>query len=112
MSKKHMSKVDLQSSQVETSVVYVKSANAKRVKVELESKGYLDKRFKMVKVADGTYLIALPVTDDCLAHLRHSLDASDNDDLADHSFASLIVKVGKEVVSLSSSSIGKIKQKR
>ncbi|KAL7480094.1 hypothetical protein ACHAW6_005799 [Cyclotella cf. meneghiniana] len=102
----------------EADVVYVSSSNAKKVKVELESLGYLDKRFKMVKVVVGdTNLIALPITDSCLGYLKQersgcaSNDGSGEQESA-YTFEGLILKTGRESVPLSSSSLGKLKQRR
>ncbi|KAL7517675.1 hypothetical protein ACHAWX_002582 [Stephanocyclus meneghinianus] len=106
------------SSPPEADVVYVSSSNAKKVKVELESLGYLDKRFKMVKVVVGdTNLIALPITDSCLSYLKQersgcaSNDGSGDQESA-YTFEGLILKTGRESVPLSSSSLGKLKQRR
>lgn len=105
-------------SQPEADVVYVSSSNAKKVKVELESLGYLDKRFKMVKVVVGdTNLIALPITDSCLGYLKQERSGcASNDESGDKksadTFEGLILKTGRESVPLSSSSLGKLKQRR
>ncbi|KAL3803338.1 hypothetical protein HJC23_009302 [Cyclotella cryptica] len=102
----------------EADVVYVSNSNAKKVKVELESLGYLDKRFKMVKVlADGTNLIAIPITDSCLSYLKRKGNRSDcgdgsQDNESAYMFETLIVNTGRESVPLSSSSMGKLKQRR
>jgi hypothetical protein len=104
-------------SQPEADVVYVSASNAKKVKVELESLEYLDKRYKMVKVVSGNAnLIALPITDSCLSYLikkgnrSEASDGSGGESL--FAFESLIVKTGRESVPLSSSSLGKLKQRR
>ena len=93
------------SKKTETNVVYVFKPDAKKVKVELESLKLLDKQFKMIPV--DTNLIALPVTPECLSHLQQK-----RDDQSGHQFEDLIVKIGKESVPLSSSSMGKLKQRR
>jgi hypothetical protein len=91
----------------ETDVVYVSKSNAKKVKVELEALGYLDKSFKMIPVPNDKSLIALPVTDECLSYLQGT-----NDDQVEHPFRRMILNVGTETVPPSSSAIGKSRQKR
>ena len=92
----------------ETNVVYVTKSNAKKAKIELESLGYLDKRYKMIPVANDANLIAIPIMGVCLSYLHER-----NDSNADNSsFESFIVQVGRESVPFSSSHTGKLKQKR
>ena len=95
-----------QSWETAADVIYVTKPNAKKVKVELESLGYLDKRFKMVPVASDKSLIALPITNACLLYLKRA----NKEPVC--SFEEIVTKIGKESVPLSSSSVGKLKQKR
>ena len=92
----------------ETNVIYVTKSNAKKAKIELESLGYLDKRYKMILVANDANLIAIPITRICLSYLNERNDSN----MDKSSFESFIVQVGRESVPFSSSLTGKLKQKR
>ena len=98
---------------IQSDVVYVSTSNAKEVKNTLESLGYYDKRYKLVKVnLDGhinSPVVAIPVTQECM--YQFSADNSENPMLHDIR-NTLIIRVGTEVVPLSSSLIGKMKQRR
>ena len=96
----------------ETNVIYVKKSNAKKAKIELESLGYLDKRYKMIPVANDSNLIAIPITEVCYSYLHERNDNNKNGSTDMSSFESVIVQVGRELVPFSSSLIGKLKQKR
>ena len=95
----------------ETNVIYVKKSNAKKAKIELESLGYLDKRYKMIPVANDSNIIAIPITEVCYSYL-HERNDNNNGSTDKSSFESVIVQVGRESVPFSSSLIGKLKQKR
>ena len=92
----------------ETDVIYVRKSNAKKAKIELESLGYLDKRYKMIPVANDANLIAIPIMGVCLSYLNERNDSN----MDKSSFESFIVQVGRESVPFSSSLTGKLKQKR
>lgn len=98
---------------IQTDVVYVSTSDAKEVKNALESLGYYDKRYKLVKVnLDGhinSPVVAIPVTQECMN--QFSADNSENPMLHDIQ-NTLIIRIGTEVVPLSSSLIGKLKQRR
>lgn len=94
-------------SETESNVVYVMKSNAKKVKVELESLAYLDKRFKMVPIANETNLIAIPITDDCMSYMQSRAGF----DQPGYSFEDLVVNIGTHHVPLSSSSLGRLKQR-
>ncbi|KAL9186149.1 hypothetical protein ACHAXT_005387 [Thalassiosira profunda] len=82
----------------EADVIYVPARHAKEVKVELAFRGLLEKRYKMIKVPGkdpAETVVAIPVTEQCL-----------NQPL-DNEYS---LGFGKELVPLSSSSIGKLKQ--
>ena len=96
----------------ETNVIYVKKSNAKKAKIELESLGYLDKRYKMIPVANDANLIAIPITEVCYSYLHERNGNNKNGSTDMSSFESVIVQVGRESVPFSSSLIGKLKQKR
>lgn len=51
-----------------TNVVLVAPTNAKRVKMELQSLGWLDKRFRMIKLSPNN--IALPIKQDAWQSLK------------------------------------------
>ena len=95
-------------------VIYVQRDNAKGAKNVLESLSFLDRRYKMVK-ATAIYhdrdddLIAIPVTESCIDLL--SADNTRDDDFTSR-LKRLIVRRGTETVPFSSSSMGKMKQKR
>jgi hypothetical protein len=95
---------------IQTDVVYVSTSNAKEVKNALESLGYYDKRYKMVKVnLDDSPVVAIPVTQQCM----HQFSADRSENLLLHDIRNtLIIRIGSEVVPLSSSLIGKMKQRR
>ncbi|KAL7467225.1 hypothetical protein ACHAXS_007475 [Conticribra weissflogii] len=110
---------------VEADVLCVASRFAKKVKTELERLGYLDKRYKMVKVSghptgendaansSTDNMIALPVTENCIANLdevRKQIFYSVAD--GDATNLPIVVEVKRETVPLSSSSVGKMKQSR
>ena len=100
-------------------VVYVAARHAKEVKNELESLGYLDKRYKMVKVdrrpqavddgAEGRidHLIAIPVTNEAVVTGPDNSTTSES-----KSFQSLLVGRGKVMVPFSSAATGRMKQKK
>eukprot|EP00956_Cyclotella_meneghiniana_P003192 scaffold3926_cov26-Cyclotella_meneghiniana.AAC.4 len=88
----------------ETNVIYVKKSNAKKAKIELESLGYLDKRYKMIPVANDSNLIAIPITEVCYSYLHERNDNS-NGSTDKSSFEPVIVQVGRELVPCSSSLI-------
>ena len=96
------------SNQSETDVIYVEQSNAKKTKIELESLGYLDKRYKMIATDS---LIALPVTETYLSY-RNMRKVQNMGNDCKYAFENMIVKIGKETVPLSSSSMGRLKQKR
>jgi len=117
-----------QPSLVRVDVIYVPALHAKEVKKELESLGFLDKRYKMVKVekmsSDGkdtdgdeiTYegeclgnLIAVPVTGK-YADWASAPNARTQG--LKHSFQGRVVGRGVEIVPFSSSFMGKMKQKK
>ncbi len=119
---KHQGKVNVA---VEADVLCVASRFAKKVKTELERLGYLDKRYKMVKVSghptgendaansSTDNMIALPVTENCIANLdevRKQIFYSVAD--GDATNLPIVVEVKRETVPLSSSSVGKMKQSR
>jgi len=81
-----------------TDVVLVEARRAKEVKNELDRLGFLDKRYKMVKVEDSNRL-AIPFTE------QFNVEAS-------LSLKDMVVRVGLEMVPFSSSYMSKIKQKR
>jgi len=81
-----------------TDVVLVEARRAKEVKNELDRLGFLDKRYKMVKVEDSNRL-AIPITE------QFNVEAS-------LSLKDMVVRVGLEMVPFSSSYMSKIKQKR
>jgi len=81
-----------------TDVVLVEARRAKEVKNELDRLGFLDKRYKMVKVEDSNRL-AIPITE------QFDVEAS-------LSLKDMVVRVGLEMVPFSSSYMSKIKQKR
>lgn len=89
----------------ETNVIYVFKTDAKKVKVALESLKYLDSRFKMISV--DTNLVALPVTLECLSYMQQKKAGQYG-----QQFEDLVVRIGRESVPLSSSSMGKLKQRR
>ncbi|KAL3809635.1 hypothetical protein ACHAXA_010610 [Cyclostephanos tholiformis] len=93
-------------------VIYVNAHNAKKAKNVLESLGLLNKRYKMVKVNydyRDDNLIAIPVTerftDQLLADNVRGVNCASR-------LKQFIVKRGIETVPLSSSSMGRMKQKR
>lgn len=95
-------------------VIYVNAHNAKGAKIVLESLSFLDKRYKMVKAKAefddrDDELIAIPVTESCIDQL--SADNTREDDCTSR-LKRLIVRRGTETVPFSSSSMGKMKQKR
>eukprot|EP00559_Dactyliosolen_fragilissimus_P005267 CAMPEP_0184862136 /NCGR_PEP_ID=MMETSP0580-20130426/6648_1 /TAXON_ID=1118495 /ORGANISM="Dactyliosolen fragilissimus" /LENGTH=982 /DNA_ID=CAMNT_0027359875 /DNA_START=72 /DNA_END=3017 /DNA_ORIENTATION=+ len=65
----------------ERDVLYVLNKNAKKAKVALEGKSFLDKRFRMMKasenapVNDGNLHIAIPVTHKCIQFLSSRLES-------------------------------------
>ena len=81
-----------------TDVVLVEARRAKEVKNELDRLGFLDKRYKMVKVEDSN-LLAIPITE------QYNVESST-------SLKDMVVRVGKELLPFSSSYMSKIKQKR
>lgn len=101
---------------IEADVIYAAARHAKKLKNKLESLGFLDKRYKMVKLSDHDAnnllmegvkvkenLIAIPVTNHCI----------ETSDLTSASiFTGLMVGRGKEMVPFSSSSMGKMKQQK
>lgn len=96
-----------------TDVVYVSTSNAKELKNALESLGYYDKRYKLVKVnLDGhvdSPVVGIPVTQQCM----YQFSADNAENLLLHDLRNtLIIRIGTEVVRLSSSLIGKMKQRR
>jgi len=118
-----------QTSKVQVDVIYVPANYAKEVKNELESLCFLDKRYKMIKVekmpldnTDGggdviTYngkcvgnLIAVPVMKQYIDQgVRTSTEAAQQ---PKYSFEGLMVGRGVELVPFSSSTIGKMKQRK
>ena len=115
---------------VQVDVIYVAARHAKEVKNELESLGFLDKRYKMVKVVrrdasddadtsvtteDGKCaenLIAIPVTKQCVQQVSTETSSDlTSSTLPNHSFERLVVGRGTEMVPFSSSSMGKMKQR-
>jgi hypothetical protein len=95
-------------------VIYVNAHNAKGAKNVLESLSFLDKRYKMVKAKEeyddrDDDLIAIPVTKSCLDQLS---EYNTRDDDCTSRLKRLIVRRGTETVPFSSSSMGKMKQKR
>ena len=92
--------INKRSSTVECDVIYIDPRDANKVKTELETLGFLDKRYKMVAVdKDQGKLIALPLTKQYDQLAQHS-----------YSFSRLVVASGIEKVPLSSSSTAKMKQ--
>ncbi len=91
-------------------VIYVKAYNAKEAKNVLESLGLLNKRYKMVKVIldnRDDSLIAIPVTESFndLSNTLRKVNCASR-------LKQFIVKIGTETVPFSSSSMGRMKQKR
>lgn len=119
-------------------VVYIKSCHAKAVKNELEQRGLLDKRYKMISVPNSSddIMIAIPIIHDAKKNNLQSVfdplvvgvnPPSDNsttdnnsDDKEDSSCSmsfvlqnrsSVIVRYGTELVPYSSSFLGRMKNK-
>lgn len=88
----------------ETNVLYVAAGNAKTIKTALEEAGYLDKRYRMIKAESGPSLedpagiIAVPVTNECMAALAN------NEELPD--WFSLLVTTGIQKVPFSTAVLG------
>jgi len=118
-----------QTSKVQVNVIYVPANYAKEVKNELESLGFLDKRYKMIKVekmpldnADGGgdvmahdgkcvgNLIAVPVMNQYIGQgVRTFTETAQQ---PKYSFEGLMVGRGVELVPFSSSAMGKMKQRK
>ncbi|KAL7546409.1 hypothetical protein ACHAWF_010789 [Thalassiosira exigua] len=111
-------------STVQTDVVYVAAPNAKRAKGALESLGFLDKRYKMVKAdyclrltdndadrINGNHAanVAIPITKRCVEKLEGE---TTSDDLVSVTLRNLSLRFGTEEVPYSASSIAKMKQRR
>ena len=119
-------------------VVYVKSCHAKIVKIVLEQRGFLDKRYKMISVPNSAddIMIAIPIIHDVKNNLQCAFDPivgvnplsgdiTDNSDgkveddtssscsmsLALQNRTSVIVRYGTELVPYSSSFLGRMKNK-
>lgn len=120
-------------------VVYIKSCHAKAVKNELEQRGLLDKRYKMISVpnsSDDDDMIAIPIIQDAKKKSLQSVfdplvvgvnppsddtttdnNSDDKDDsscsmsLVLQNRSSVIVRYGTELVPYSSSFLGRMKNK-
>jgi len=111
---------------VQVDVIYVSARNAKGVKNELESLGFLDKRYKLIKVERTSSedvniatedkqstenLIAIPVTKQCIEQVGETTNASSNE-TTPNMLEALVVGKGMEMVPYSSSSMSKMKQRK
>ena len=106
-------------------VLYVASCHAKKVKNELDSLGYFDKRYKMVKAAKENVseegetfvenLIAIPVTQQCISYftkVKQETSSALRVTKTNLIFVDLVVGLGTEKVPFSSSYIAKIRQNK
>lgn len=95
-------------------VIYVNAHNAKEAKTVLESLGFLDKRYKMVKIKhddQDDHLIAIPVTESFTDQSLTDNERGINSNDCISRLKQWIVRRGTEMVPFSSSSTGKMKQK-
>lgn len=86
-----------------TYVLYVTKENAKTLKIALEEESFLDKSYRMTK-ADASELIAVPVTNACLAAMAEN---EAHDDVRRYSWMSLIVDTGVQAVPFSTAVMGR-----
>ncbi|KAL3776942.1 hypothetical protein ACHAW5_009254 [Stephanodiscus triporus] len=95
-------------------VIYVNAHNAKDTKTVLESLGFLDKRYKMVKIKlddQDDQLIAIPVTESFIDQSFADNEGGINSNDCTSRLKQWIVRRGTETVPFSSSLTGKMKQK-
>jgi hypothetical protein len=113
--KRHCGKKQQRVLKQQTNVIYVKSCNAKAAKNELEKRGLLDKRYKMMPMPNNDE-IAIPVI--ILTNPQNYFDVSCNDD--DHYGNGIVtlptlpqwaIRNGTEYVPYSSSFLGRMKNK-